>query len=471
VDSQTDSELLKAYAERRCEAAFTELVGRHIDFVYSAARRMVRDAQVAEDVTQGVFMALAKNAAQLTNRPVLAAWLHRTAQNIASQTIRTDVRRRTREQMAAFMSESFATESEPLWEQTAPFLDRAVDGLRDQDREAILLRYFERKTAREIGQIFGTSEEAAHKRVSRAVERLRLILGKQGVTAGAAGLVTAISVNAVQAAPVGLETVISSTVTAAGATVTTTASAITKTIAMTTLHKALIVTAVAAVVATPLILEHQRVVTLRQENSALLEQKEQFAALPEENKRLSNLLAQISNLPTQPTNQDRELLKLRGEVGVLRQQTNELHNLQAENLRLRFRLATNESAVPTTPKDSWAFVGYANPEAAFQSAFWSMNQGNSAALLASLAPGGREFQKVQSLSSDAYLKKRKDQFDTVTAFKILDRELVSPDEAILTVYLEGAKQAERFRLQRFDNEWKLDGPYREDKTASPPSQP
>src|ERR1051326_8841918 len=119
-------------------------------------------------------------------------------------------------------------------------------------------------------------------------------------------------------------------------------------------------------------------------------------------------------------------------------------------------LGTTGSAVATAPKESWAVVGYADPESAFQSAVWSMNQGNSAVLLASLAPGGRESQKVQSLSSDSYLKKRQQQFDKVTAFKILDKELVSTDEAILTVYLEGARQADRFRLQRFGTQWKLD---------------
>jgi RNA polymerase sigma factor (sigma-70 family) len=470
MNGQTDSELLQAYAGRRSEAAFTELVRRHVDFVYSAARRMVRDSGLAEDVTQGVFLALARNAGQLSNRSALSGWLHRTAHNIASQTIRTDVRRRTREQMALSMNESFATESEPPWEQIAPFLDGAVNGLREPEREAILLRYFEQKSAREMAQILGTSEQAAHKRVSRAIERLRQILAGQGVSADSGGMLRAICVNAVQAAPPGLTSAISSAVATAGATVTATAT-ITKTIAMTTLHKALIVTALAAAVGAPMIVQHQSVSRLRQGNSSLLGQNEQLVGLPEENKRLSNLLAEAGNLQASAPNQARDLLRLRGEVGVLREQTNELRQLQAENQRLRFRLATNDSAVPTAPKDSWAFVGYADPEAAFQSAFWSMNQGDSAALLASLAPGGREFQKVESLSSDAYLKKRKEQFDAVTAFKILDKELVSPDEAILTVYLDGAKQADRFRLQRFDNAWKLDGPYREDKSAPAPSQP
>jgi len=240
---------------------------------------------------------------------------------------------------------------------------------------------------------------------------------------------------------------------------------------MTTLQKIVIATAVAAAVGMPLMIQHQSALKLRQDNETLQQQNEQLAGLPAENKRLSNLLAEAGNFQAPPANHERELLKLRGEVGLLRQQTNELQQLQTENQRLRLRLATNDSAVPSAPKDAWAFVGYANPEAAFQSAFWSMNKGDSATLLTSLAPGGREFQKLQGLTSDSYLKKRQEQFDTVTAFKILDKELVSPDEAILTVYLDGAKQADRFRLQRFGNEWKLDGPYRQDKTSPAPTGP
>jgi DNA-directed RNA polymerase specialized sigma24 family protein len=89
VKHQSDSELLRAYAERRSEPAFAELVGRHVDLVFSAALRMVCDSHLAEDVTQGVFIALAKNTAQLVDRPALPGWLHRTAQNIAAQTVRT----------------------------------------------------------------------------------------------------------------------------------------------------------------------------------------------------------------------------------------------------------------------------------------------------------------------------------------------------------------------------------------------
>src|SRR6266581_674620 len=105
MKSLTDQQLLRDYSEHRSEAAFAELVGRHVDLVYSAALRMVRDAHLAEDVTQGTFVALAQNAWQLTDRPVLSGWLHRTAQNLAANVVRTDVRRRAREQEAAAMNE------------------------------------------------------------------------------------------------------------------------------------------------------------------------------------------------------------------------------------------------------------------------------------------------------------------------------------------------------------------------------
>ena len=126
MNDQTDSQLLRAFAERDSQAAFTELVRRHVDLVYSAARRMVCDSHLAEDVTQGTFIALAKNAAQLTTRPVLSGWLHRTTQNIAAQAVRTDVRRRAREQEAAAMNELLATESDANWENIAPHLDAGL---------------------------------------------------------------------------------------------------------------------------------------------------------------------------------------------------------------------------------------------------------------------------------------------------------------------------------------------------------
>ena len=224
MNSLNDEELLRQYADRRSETAFAELVRRHVDLIYSAALRMVCDSHLAQDVTQSVFIALAKNASQLTSRPVLSGWLHRTAQNIASQTVRTDVRRRVREQEAAVMNELLATAPDHDWKQIAPQLDDALGDLSEPDRDALLLRYFEKKSAHEMAQRLGISDEAAQKRVNRAVERLRELFSKRGLTVGAGGLVVVISANAVQAAPAVLAATICTTI----ATVVTTATTATR---------------------------------------------------------------------------------------------------------------------------------------------------------------------------------------------------------------------------------------------------
>ncbi len=201
---------------------------------------MLNDPHLAKDVSQGVFVALAKDAGKLTDHPVLSGWLHRTARNIAAQTIRTDVRRRNREQEAVAMNDFPETDAE--WEEIAPHLDAALSDLSDSDRDAVLLRYFENKPAQVMATILGISAEAAQKRVSRAVERLRENFAKRGVTAGAAGLAGAIAANAVQVAPVGLVATISAAVLS-GAVVSTAITG-TQTLSMTFTGKALAAAAI-----------------------------------------------------------------------------------------------------------------------------------------------------------------------------------------------------------------------------------
>jgi RNA polymerase sigma factor (sigma-70 family) len=255
--SSSDPQLLRDYAERRSEAAFAELVRRHIDFVHSVALRMVNDPHLAKDVSQGVFVALAKNAGHLTSHPVLSGWLHRAARNIAAQTVRTEVRRRHREQQAAAMN--VPSETDAQWEEIAPQLDTALADLSDSDRDAVLLRYFENKPAQEMAAILGISTDAAQKRVNRAVEKLRDKLTQRGVASGAAGLTGIISANAVQAAPAGLAASISSTaVTGTVATV----------VATSALRKAIVALAMAASIGAA-IDQSIRVSTLRAENESL----------------------------------------------------------------------------------------------------------------------------------------------------------------------------------------------------------
>ena len=287
----TDQQLLREYAGQRSEAAFAELVRRYVDLVYSAARRMVCDAHLAEDVTQGAFVALASNAAQLTDRPVLSGWLHRTAQNLASKVVRTDVRRRAREQEVAAMNELLSAEPNILWEHIAPHLDAALGELSEPDRDALLLRYFERKSAREMAQVLGISDEAAQKRVSRAVEKLRESFSKRNVTIGASGLTVLISANAVQSAPAALLATISASVLAGTAVSTSTTLAATKVIAMTMLQKTL-VTATVAVLAGAGLYEARQAAQLRDQVQTLQQQQ---APMAEQIARLQQNLADATN--------------------------------------------------------------------------------------------------------------------------------------------------------------------------------
>ena len=285
---------------------------------------MVCDSQLAGDVTQGVFLALAQNAHQLADRPVLSGWLHRTTHNLAANAVRSDVRRHAREQEAAAMNELLVTEPDASWEDIAPQLDAALAELSEPDRDALLLRYFERKSAREMAEALGISDEAAQKRVNRAVDRLREFLAKRGVTVGAGGLIVLISANAVQSAPVGLIASIAAAATLAGTAVqTSTVIAATKTIAMTTLQKTVFTTALAIAVGAGIFEAHQTS-QLREQNQAL--QQEQ-APLTEQVRQLqlaqvdaTNRLALMAEELAKAKKNPNEVLKLRGEVGQLRQE-------------------------------------------------------------------------------------------------------------------------------------------------------
>jgi RNA polymerase sigma factor (sigma-70 family) len=361
MDAQTDAQLLRAYAERRADAAFAELVRRHLDLVHSAARRMVGDAHLAEDVTQATFLALAKSAAQLTERPVLAGWLHRTAQNIAAQTVRTDVRRRAREQEAAAMNELLAdsgTVAPPAWSEIAPHLDAALGELTEPERDVVLLRYFQRQSAREMAQTLGISDEAAQKRVSRAVDRLREFFAKRGVTVGASGLAVVISANAVQAAPVGLALTISTAAALTGTALVTTATVTaTKAIAMTTIQKTLI-TATVAVLAGVGIYEARQASQLRAQVQSLQQQQaplvEQIQQLQRERNEATNRLTSLQDDNERLNRSTGELLRLRGEVARLRKEqgesksiaSNQPSNPATNNMpTLLTHQATNHAAV------------------------------------------------------------------------------------------------------------------------------
>src|SRR5438552_8628150 len=219
-----DWELLQAYALDHSERAFDQLVERYLDLVYSAAMRQVRDAHLAEEVCQAVFVILARKAAKLPRAVVLAGWLFRTSRFVAARAVRTEERRRGHEREAAEMQ--IDTGSEPRWSEVESLLDEAITVLPKKDRDAVLLRYFQRRSLREVGKELGTSEDGARKRVDRAVGKLRGFFAGKGLTLSAAFLVSGLSDKAIQAAPGGLAAAVNAVGHSSGAALSASASAL-----------------------------------------------------------------------------------------------------------------------------------------------------------------------------------------------------------------------------------------------------
>jgi RNA polymerase sigma factor (sigma-70 family) len=199
----SDWELLQAYAMNRSETAFAELVRLHVDWVHSVALRHVGDPHLAEDVVQSVFVLLARKARDLRPGTVLGGWLFRTTCHVAAHARRAEQRRKSREATACTMSHDTNSpdSSEILWQQLAPHLDLAVSALSESDRSAILLRFYEKAPMSKVGERLGVSEDAAKKRVSRAVERMRDFLAERGVKIGGVVLAGMLAEKTVQAAP------------------------------------------------------------------------------------------------------------------------------------------------------------------------------------------------------------------------------------------------------------------------------
>jgi len=306
----TDYELLQAYVAKGSQAAFSELVNRHLPLVWSAARRQMRDEHLTQDVAQQVFTLLAQKAVALGPHTIVPGWLYRTTSHVAARTQRGETRRREREQLATIaMNEP---PNNPAWTEVEPLLDEAMASLNDTDRDAVILRYFKNQSLREVGAALGSSEDAAQKRLARAVEKLHTFFTHRGKTVTTGAFIAALAGGAIQPVPAGMAAIISTTALSGVVLTAATSTATLATVQLMSIAalKPILVTGAALVMSAVIVVQHNRSAQLRAENEALqaqVQNAQTAPAAPTEPPRPA---------PASPEDDLRqsELLRLRGEV-------------------------------------------------------------------------------------------------------------------------------------------------------------
>ena len=321
----TDSQkFLTEYAQTGSEAAFSELTTRYVNLVYSAAVRLVNgDTHLAQDVTQMVFLDLARMARKLSREVMLGGWLHRHTCFVARKAMRSERRRQSRERQAVEMN-TLEDHSATNLALLARILDDAIDQLGSKDRAAILLRFFEQKDFRSVGQALGSNEDAARKRVNRALAKLQSLLRHRGVALSATALGATLTTQAVTAAPAGLAATVSGIAIAGTMGGSGPVLTILKIMSMTKLKIGIITAVFVTGVAVPLVM-HQKAQTelLREKTELLRQQMEQNHELAMENEQLAKQAPKASPSATIASGPSSELLRLRGEVSRLRKESRE----------------------------------------------------------------------------------------------------------------------------------------------------
>ncbi|MBI5691122.1 MAG: sigma-70 family RNA polymerase sigma factor [Verrucomicrobia bacterium] len=314
-----DAELLRRYVEERSEAAFAELVQRHLGLVYATAlRRVGGDSQLAEDVSQQVFTEVARRARVLQRRPVLAGWLFTSARFAASKAVRTARRRHQRELEAEIMEKLSPDPATPIdWEKARPVLDDVMGELEEPDREAILLRYFAARDYSSIGARLNLSENAARMRVERALEKLRTRLARRGVTSTATIIATVLAQQTAVAVPAGLATTVTSAALAAGGIAGGAAAGFGSSAALAFMSVSKLQVGLAGALAvatgTGIFLQARNLADLRDEISHLRQQNQAVVSSQAENQRLRSTVAEVAAWKSD----DVALAQLRDEAAAL----------------------------------------------------------------------------------------------------------------------------------------------------------
>jgi hypothetical protein len=312
-------------------------------------------------------------------------------------------------------------ETAAAWQQIAPVLETAMDGLGERDRQAVLLRFFENKNLAEVGAALGMSEDGARLRVNRALDKLRAKLGKTGVTLTATVIAAAVTANAVTAAPVGL----AATISAAAATLAgTTAAAL----IMTTLQKIAVTAALTVTIGGGIYAAKQahdaraEVQTLQAQQAPMAEQLQQITAQHDKD---TNMIAWLKGELVKNGKNNSELLKLRGQVGVQQNQNSDLAQLRDENLKLQLKVAdlmgwwknyTNAPPIknPFWNRDNWKESGTLEPLAALNTFLAAMKNGDQ----------NRLTEVIDGTGSGGYgdnlLRLPKSYWDKVTGVQVVD---------------------------------------------------
>lgn len=472
-------ELLKKYAETRSEAAFAEIVRRYLNLVYSAALRIAGgDACLAQDVAQMVFCDLVQRAAgncsSLRGLGSLSGWLYRSACFTAAKAVRGERRRHVRHEKAQAMSEVHDHSPEKTdWNQLQPEIDAAMLELSDSDREAVLMRYFEDEKLAAIGNRLGISENAARMRVERALERLRTVLKRRGVTASASGLATALVQQGVLSAPAGLAASITaaSTLSAAGAAFTATSTL--EIIMASAKAKLTFAALAAALVATPIVIQHQRSSRLADELGLWRQEAQETPLLRAEVARLTR---EAQAIEEERSKERAELARLRGELAALKATSSKpAPPTKATN-------AAKPASPPRNAEDDlvraedWKNVGFATPSATVQTLEWAKARGDTNVIFNSLAwadetsragiealfAAAPETVRARYGSADAYILSLfndsgpLDARHTMTSFRVVT-ENISGDEAILEIegnWADGSSFTHPMRYVRIGNDWR-----------------
>jgi len=398
---RTDIELLRAYAERHDEACFEELVGRHVALVFSTALRTLGgDVQLAQDVAQMVFTHLAQSARSLLDQRALAGWLYRDAFFSSSKLVRSERRRLEREKQATMPTQSAPTDQIHTNE-LLPMLDEIISMLRPKERDVLVLHFFNGMEFRTARALLGISEKAFQKRVERAVHKLRAVLASKGVTAGSGSVTSALMAGGfVAGTPATLATVIAaSSMTSAAAVKSSQFLTFVSSLTMKKLKIAGFTLLVAAVSA-PLLIQHNALTKLHEENRRLRIHSQGSSAQTEASIPLPEPidLAEIERL----RQEHRELMRLRGEVGLSRRQIQELRAKLDQAIGKEPRGHTDqrqEGGSPYHAAETWANIGYGEPQSAAITFFWALRNSNQASYSGAF---GRDMSEMEDAWSDAF---------------------------------------------------------------------